>query len=374
MATRAEARWYDYLLLHGVELDAFLESHLRVEREVLLILGRGFDPRMCGGAEAILRAAGAGRLHVLAIEYHEGGASPSRIHSDLVSANWSRLESLLAGRAHLESRAVTMYSSDGRRIGARSSAALFQSGDDLGIYSDILVDISAMPRVVYVPLIAKLLYLVDMWARQDRRRPNLFVLVGENPGLDAHILDEGVEDVASYIHPFSGSLEREATAGQPKIWIPLLGERQGPQLERIHDLVVPDEICPVLPSPSRNPRRGDDLVLEHRYILFDRLRVEPQNFIYAAEWNPFEVYRQIRRTVFQYRDALRPLGGCKVALSALSTKLMSVGAFLVAYELKQLQIDVALAHVESQGYVMEHGTAPPSELVAVWLAGECYEP
>jgi hypothetical protein len=270
------------------------------------------------------------------------------------------------------SRAVKMYSSDGRRIGARSAAGLFQSVDEVSNYSDVVVDISAMPRVVYVPLIAKLLYLIDGLGGIASRLPNLFIVVAENPDLDASIGDEGVEDVASYIHPFSGSLEREATAGQAKIWIPLLGERQGPQLERIHDLVVPDEICPVLPSPSRNPRRGDDLVLEHRYILFDRLRVEPQNFIYAAEWNPFEVYRQIRRTIFQYRDALRPIGGCKVALSALSTKLMSLGAFLVAYELKNLDMDIALAHVESQGYVMNARPTPESELFGAWLAGEYY--
>lgn len=326
---------------------------------------------MCVGPETLLRAGGGGRRDVVALEYHEGSASPSRVHAPLVIENWSRLESVVAGRGQLMTRAVQMYSADGRRIGARSAAALFHSGDDLRDYSDVVVDISAMPRVVYVPLIAKLLYLIDR--EPGSARPNLFVLVAENPGLDARIVDEGVEDVASYIHPFSGSLEREATAGQPKIWIPLLGERQGPQLERIHDLVVPDEICPVLPSPSRNPRRGDDLILEHRYILFDRLRIEPQNFIYAAEWNPFEVYRQIRRTIFQYRDALTPLGGCKFALSALSTKLMSVGAFLVAYELKEGDIDIALAHVESQGYVMGTATPLQNELFGVWLAGECYD-
>ena len=340
---------------------------------MLFILGRGFDPRMCVGAEALLRLGGEGRRDVLAIEYHEGGASPSRIHAALVAENWTRLESALAGRAELSSQAIQMYSDDGRRVGARSAAAVFQSTDHLRAYDDILVDISAMPRVVYVPLLAKLMYLVDGW-HEPRRRPNLFVLVTENPSLDASIVDEGVEDVAGYIHPFSGSLEREATAGQPKIWIPLLGERQGPQLERIHDLVIPDEICPVLPSPSRNPRRGDNLVLEHRYILFDRLRVEPQNFIYAAEWNPFEVYRQVRRTIFQYRDALTPIGGCKVALSALSTKLMSVGALLVAYELKQLGMDVALVHVESQGYVMGEHVAQQSEVFCAWVAGDCYEP
>jgi hypothetical protein len=169
-------------------------------------------------------------------------------------------------------------------------------------------------------------------------------------------------------------------AGQPKIWIPILGERQETQLERIYNLIdVPDEICPVLPFPALDPRRGDNLVLEYRNLLFDRLRIEPRNFIYASEWNPFEVYRQIRRTILHYREVLGPLGGCRTVLSALSTKLLSVGALLVAYELKQAKVDVGIAHVGSQGYIMDddpgaQGPQAPSELFGLWLAGECYAP
>jgi hypothetical protein len=194
------------------------------------------------------------------------------------------------------------------------------------------------------------------------------------------IRDEGVDETATYVYPFSGGLEMEATAEQPKIWIPILGEGQETQLERIYNLIdVPDEICPVLPFPSLDPRRGDNLVLEYRDLLFDRLRLEPRNFINASERNPFEVYRQIRRTILHYREALGPLGGCKTVLSALSTKLLSVGALLVAYELKQAKIDVGIAHVGSQGYIMDDGpgaprSQPQSKLFGLWLAGECYEP
>jgi hypothetical protein len=109
------------------------------------------------------------------------------------------------------------------------------------------------------------------------------------------------------------------------------------------------------------------------------LRVEPRNFVYACERNPFEVYRQIRRVVFHYRSALGPLGGCKAVLSALSTKLLSVGALLVAYEFKRENFDIGIAHVECQGYRIEdplQGNAPGEEvdLFELWLWGECYEP
>ena len=274
-----------------------------------------------------------------------------------------------------------MWSGDGRRIGSRSAAAIFDSLADFGGYTDIVIDISSMPRSVYFPLIAKALYLLDETTLDVmERKPNLHVCVSEDPGLDIRIRDEGVDETATYVHPFSGRLEMEATAGQPKIWIPLLGEGQETQLERIYNLIdVPDEICPVLPFPTLNPRRGDNLILEYRDLLFDRLRIEPRNIIYASEWNPFEVYRQIRRTILHYREVLGPIGGCRTVLSALSTKLLSVGALLVAYELKQVKVDVGIAHVGSQGYIMDddlgaQGPQTPSELFGLWLAGECYAP
>ena len=355
--TADSARWQHYVLDHGTGLVDFWQSHLGShERHVLFVLGKGFDPQMCLGLKALLDAGGIGKRNIIAIEFDEGTSSPSRVHIQLVEKNWAELQKLLGGKGSLSTSSVKMWSNDGRRIGSRSAAALFSSLSDFAGYTDIVIDISAMPRGIYFPLIAKVLFLLDEPTTESgMQKHNLYVFVSENPVLDRRIRDEGVDDTADYVHPFRGGLEMESTAGYPKIWIPLLGEGQEAQLECIYNLVVPDEICPVLPSPSLDPRRGDDLVLEYRDLLFDRLRIEPRNFIYASERNPFEVYRQIRKAVLQYKDALEPLGGCKTVLSALSTKLMSVGALLVAYEFKRAKIDIGIAHVEPQGYVMDGG-------------------
>lgn len=380
LGTTDSPRWQNYILEHGTGLDEFWLLHLHAhERHVLFVCGKGFDPRMCLGFKVLLNAGGAGRRDVLAIEFDEGMSSPSKVYTPLVEANWNKLQKLISNRGAVSTIPIKMWSDDRRRIGSRSAASVFGSLSGLIGYTDIVIDISAMPRGIYFPLIAKVLYLLDQIEPGSAvRKPNLHLIVSENPLLDGRILDEGVDDTADYVYPFRGGIEMEATAEQPKIWIPLLGESQRVQLERIYDLVMPAEICPVLPSPSLNPRRGDDLVLEYRDLLFDRLRVEPRNFIYASERNPFEVYRQIRKAILHYREALQPLGGCKTVLSALSTKLMSVGALLVAYELKQAKIDVGIAHVESQGYVMSGSSEAftpeaQSELFGLWLAGECYE-
>ncbi|MBC7173648.1 MAG: hypothetical protein H5U40_14505 [Polyangiaceae bacterium] len=116
-------------------------------------------------------------------------------------------------------------------------------------------------------------------------------------------------------------------------------------------------------------------MIEYRELLFDQLRVEPRNIIYAAESNPFEVYRQIMRSILHYDRALKPLGGCKVALSAMSSKLASIGVLLAAYELgrREPKVTVGVAHVESQGYRVDQEAAGPAPtLFTMWLSGECY--
>jgi hypothetical protein len=202
-------------------------------------------------------------------------------------------------------------------------------------------------------------------------------MVSESAELDRSIVEEGIDEDADYIHPFRGALERESAAGRPKVWFPLLGENQGVQLTRIYDLINPSEICPLLPSPSMDPRRGDNLVVEYRELLFDQLRVETRNFIYASETNAFEAYRQLRRAILHYAEALEPLGGSNAVISANSSKLLSVGALLAAYELKCDGADIAIAHVEAHGYVLHSDDdldrlANESRLQCLWLSGSCY--
>jgi len=111
-------------------------------------------------------------------------------------------------------------------------------------------------------------------------------------------------------------------------------------------------------------------------MLFERLRVETRNFIYASETNPFEVYRQLRRSILHYGEALKPWGGSKAVISANSSKLLSVGALLAAYELKRADVDIAIAHVESHGYTLNgtegaNAAQDESTLYGLWLSGDC---
>jgi hypothetical protein len=375
-------RWRDYFLRQGRTFSEFWNEYLNSkEHDVLFVVGLGFDPRMCTAVENILNTGGNGKRDCFLLKFDEGDESPSKRYEHLISSNRSKLEKMFNGKGEIISKDIEMLSKDGRRIGSRSAANVFSGINDLTNYTDIIVDISAIPRALYFPIIGKLLYLYDSCSTDNNSSKNLniHVFVVENPTLDSIIQTEGIDDKANYIHAFRGDIELEATANIPRVWIPILGEKRDAHMKRIHTLVNPKEICPVLPFPATNPRRGDDLLIEYRELLFDRLRVEPTNIVYAAEQNPFEVYRKITRTVIQYNKALSPLGGCKIILSALSSKLLSIGTLLAAYDLKRnFKIPVGIAHVEAQGHIMSEenevtDSKDQEELFSIWLAGESYD-
>ena len=113
---------------------------------------------------------------------------------------------------------------------------------------------------------------------------------------------------------------------------------------------------------------------------FDELRIESQNLLYVPEQNPFEVYRNLSNAIINYNETLSIINGCKAAISTFSSKLLSIGALITAYELNSRKIDkigVGVLNVDSKGYKIEdEGTLntvnQESELFLTWLTGEPY--
>jgi hypothetical protein len=367
-------RWRDYVLLRNSEFDDFWRNHGNESgRRLLFIVGRGFDPRTALGIEKLATIANGCSVDLMALEFDEGESSLQVTLEDAVAKNWDRLQAAVMGRGEILTREIRFRSEDGHRVAARNAANVISSENVIEAYTDVVVDVSAMPHGVFFPVIARLLYFHDAMRKAGKAAPNIHVVVSEDPELDTNIREQGIDENASFLHPFEGEFNREAKGVNPAVWIPVLGEGRTAQFDRIYDLVKPDEVCPILPSPSRNPRRGDDIVLEYRDLLFDQLRVDPRNIIYASESNPFEVYRQIRQASLHYRDVMQLIGGCRISLSALCGKLMSLGVMLVAYELKANNIlNVGVAHIECQGYEMPSEPLLNIEQVGLWVAGECY--
>jgi hypothetical protein len=239
-------------------------------------------------------------------------------------------------------------------------------GDEVfSAHDHLIVDVSALPTSVYFALVAGVLDLQDA----GRFAGELQVVVAENAELDSLIEGEGPENPDT-IARFGFGLDLEPSPDRPiLVWAPVLGERAAAQLEALHRRLAADEICPVLPFPSRNPRRADNLLLELREVVVDMLQVEPGNYMYADESNPIDLYRGLTRLSERYRDALSPVGAVITALSIHSSKTLSLGALMAAYE---NQMPVMNADPEHYHY-RDEGATPAlvgaSRLACLWLEG-----
>lgn len=372
-STLPDIRWRDYVMTRGAAFDTFWAEHGgEAGRRLLFIVGRGFDPRASMGLTRLAAAAKACPIDVVALHFEDELAGDSPEQRASAEANGETFVRVAAGRGKVESKTVRFRNEKRDSIADRSAANLFADESVIEPYTDVVIDVSAMPRVVYFPLISRLIYFHDERLKLGKSAPNVHVLVSEDPQVDTLIREHGIDEEAKFLHPFEGPFNREAKGEQPTVWIPVLGEGRTTHFERMYVLVRPTEVCPVLPSPARNPRRGDDIVMEYQKLLFDEVGLDPRNIIYASEFNPFDVYRQVRRTVLHYHRVLGLIGGCRVALSAMCSKVMSLGILLVAYELKSSDVEVGVAHIECQGYDVPQDLALEVEPVGIWVAGECY--
>ena len=377
-------RWHDYVLERGDGLAQLWVDHFsQGESQPLFVMAKSFDPRSCTALEQLLSTGALTKVDVRVLHYNSG--DEQIVDKDLVARaadNFSKIEELCSSVGTIESVELRTDSEGQRRNTSASAKDVFQTCSDIESYSDIIVDISGMPRSVFFPLIARLLALVDALPDGDAGTKNLFVVVSEDPNVDAAIRHEGVDSFAELLPFFRGTSERASGIDLPTVWLPILGENRTVQLEVIENEINSKhlEIWPILPSPSRDPRRGDNLFIEYQKYLLDNHRIDPRSFIHASEDNPFEVYRQLYRATEECRSTLSPLGGadgagCHVVYSALSSKLMSLGTLLAAYDLKTREtnkIDVGIAHVGCNNYHLEE-CVPDTEVFGLWLTGRCYD-
>ena len=95
---------------------------------MLFVLGRGFDPRMCIGAQLVLAGGGAGKRDFVALELKEGAASPSLMHNDLIQRNWNELDAIVQGRGQITVRPIEFWSAGGRRVSSQNRARPLRFG------------------------------------------------------------------------------------------------------------------------------------------------------------------------------------------------------------------------------------------------------
>lgn len=354
--------WAHPLLLDDAEFND-MWSRPR-DGALLFVCGSGFDPRALTVLER-LRATTGRRIDARMIELPEDATDLAV--RPLAQANRDRVAELIGDSGgDLELQALPGYN-DARSLG-RLISREFQASGVLNRFNEMIVEISAMPRSVFFPLVRGALERAHLPADNPGHWPgNLHVAVCENPDIDASVLEEGTTPMA----PIGGFADPTGERSTTTIWVPVLGESAPARVKALYEELEPDETCPVLPWPARDPRRGDRLILEYRRLLFEEIRIEPRNVIYAAERNPFDLYRALAALHARYLASLSPLGSVGMVLSSHSSKLLSVGVLLSAYEL-----DLVVQHVSPGRYGLHAGAEElhaHDEIFDLWLTGEPYQ-
>ena len=363
-------RWDPGFLCSGDHFEPFwteLASEPNANRNGLLIVGRGFDPRTTVGPQALVRSGFPIKACCL-IQLTPPFDSPARARNETAAHNEAALRQLFQ-YATFDLVEIPVLNENGRPTSFPYIRALLTEPGCLTGFTDVIVDISAFPTSVSFPLLAILIELSAGQNQATASKFNLHCIVCENPRIDQLIDSEG-GDVAEFIDPFHGRHNLASVSDPITIWAPVLGERQSTALAKIHSTLGPAEVKPFLPSPSLYPRRGDEIVAEYRSLLFGTWGVDPNAFIYADERDPFDIYRQIVALSDDYKESLAPLSDAYTIISAHSSKLLSLGVLLAAVER-----DLAIMHVEPTGYHMPQTIdgLEANELFEVWLTGEAYD-
>ncbi|MBN8904964.1 MAG: hypothetical protein BGO51_00420 [Rhodospirillales bacterium 69-11] len=368
----AVMRWDPYSLTYDSEFDDFWRGHLaRRERRLLLVLGKGFDVRALETARRLRDLRANAEVWLLAFHNGQDDSELRRKRTDQNAEGLAKLFDV----SRIKEVDIDIGSAFGSPVASVNTYTQLRTAGDPTQFDDVVIDISAMPRMVAMTTVAVLLKRLDD-ADRTGKRVNLHVAVAESVSADLKSGQGSLRDQVSFVRGFSGELTAQTTEDLPRVWFPVLGESQSDRLDKIHQHLTPDEICPVVPFPSREPRRGDEIIYAHRDILFDTFQVEPRNILLACEYNPFEAYKQIFEAMDRYRRALSELGGCKAFVSPLSSKLLSIAVLLACYDhlfgdVPGKRLKVGIPYVETAVYadpVQEPDT--PFELYSMWIRGE----
>jgi len=262
---------------------------------------------------------------------------------------------------------VATHDAEGHNVAGRTTlSGMAKAPTILASYTDVVVDISGMPRGVFFPLLA---YLLRLAAKGTFR--NLHVSVVEDPVLDAKISGREYGQ-ADFLHTF------RLQGDNRLVWLPVVGANEVARLEKVHNKLKSAciEICPIVPFPARSLRRADDVVLRHAELLFEGFLVAHENLLLCDERTPFDIYRKILEVEEYYRarlGAIQGIGAVTTVVSPLSSKTLSLGMLLAAVERR-----LPVCHVEPGIYqvdIDEGGRLvgdPKRGPVEIWIAGEPY--
>lgn len=333
-------KWEECVLLEGK--DALLEHF--ANKKLLLIMGMGFDPRACHIAEHLIRSINDITIYV--IDYNDVGIHDKKSRYE---ENIKRLQDISKEyNVPFFQFDMPMYKKDGLKktlIISESVRTKINRECIIG-FSNILIDISAMPKGVSFSLINRLIKIKDIQQKMS-------ITVCENSMYDDSIISQIGEETAEFLpgfRTFSFTMEQN---DHETVWFPILGMDDSKALRIIANYLKPIEICPIIPFPAVDVRRGEKMLRSCGEVLFRERAVEKRNIIYVPENDPRLVCQKIFLTVKYYEKAFgtNPDRNIQYVFSSSSSKLIDVGLLLAIISLSSEEdIETGIVILDKQGY------------------------
>ena len=346
-----------FIASSGDECVAFFRDFINTDRKLLCVATLGFND-VCLYFPLLLSEFPNVDFLFLVEERPE----VSEILRQVAARNRDRLLGALSGRnVHFESVAIVAEDTAnvaGRRAAKVCAASIGNS------YTDIVVDASSMSRGVCFPVVKQ---AYETSKRQGGASAHIVVAGRNRPSIQATSTSS---DAPQYVHGFQADMGTDDVRKAIKLWVPQLSERAVASLGRIYRFVEPHEACPILPFPSRDPRRGDELLREFQMPILDDWDVNLLDVIYAHESDPTDVCEAITRIHRSRADAFQASidDPARTILSPAGSRIGSVGMLLAS-----LRLNLPIVYEESIGYtsaltcVPELSESPPDHLWHVWL-------
>jgi hypothetical protein len=311
-----------------------IEYYKDTKHRCLYILGKGFDPRMCEGLKVFQNIAL--NLDICLLEYKENVRSSSKKYIQNINENAKTLLGFNFSVKNVEIKPPLSK----LPIFLKNNFTL----EYLQNYERIIVDISSMPQNISFNLIKHMLNIF-----QDKFK--IDIIICENGILEDSIIPVGLAETATFLNGFNRfSIDMESEENSIPIWFPLLGLNCRDELIKIHEYISPKEICPVLPFPSQNPKRSDEIIEYLGELLFTRFSIDKRSLLYVAENKIVDIYRKLCDTIYYYNNALKIIGNPKFIFSLESSKLIGLGALLASLDISSQNINSSFAFVEHDGY------------------------
>lgn len=352
--------WDSYVMIEGNDnVISFWNDVDHPRGKTLFIMGEGFDPRM----NNVLKAFAQARLAIDCLSIIHGDRGKA-FNKEMVEKNVNARKNLIEeyGIPFMEYKLKEGEHYDLNRGVKLLNLEIRNLVED---YANIIVDISALPRVLYFNLVKSVYKTMG-----DR---NLFIVVSENAEIDKRIKYRNLADDIEPMVNFNPGIGLEAEPDRLRILISLLGENGIEKWDRIMRSFIPEDVYPVVPYPSLDPFRTDAIIKE--YLDLFKQEDAKDNIIYAHERNPFELYKLLSQFIQSEDEILGKVNkNACYGIALLSSKLLSVGALLTAMENPK---EVAIYNVNSSDCGIEEADFEEinkkSTTFLMWINGDAYK-